>query len=554
MHLGNWIKKILRFGAPTEQFSLGDQSWERPALPDEPPGEKLDRSLAKNRTRLKTLFTIPVNKDIVIRDFKVPSLNLEAFIIYVDGLTDRYSQCFAILQPLMILNVYDLATKDPITVAYDLLVPTHQVQRSAILKDVVEGILDGSTILLIDQAAEALILETKGWEHRGIEKPSHESVVRGPQESFNENFRANTAAVHRYLKDPQLVTEIFRVGKRSNTLTAVMYIKDIANPKLVAEVKYRIQSIATSTDYIAETGSLEELIEDHPRAVIPQMLSTERPDRLAAHLREGYVGIVMANSPDSLVIPATFTIFLHTAEDYYLRWPFGNFLRIIRGLAILLALLLPAVYIGVVNFHQEMIPTDLMLAMTAAREVVPFPAIVEILFMEFSFELIREAGVRVPSIIGPTIGIVGALILGQAAVAASIVSPVLIIIIAITALASFVVPNFNASFTIRILRFILIILAGILGFFGIAFGVFVIILHLANLNSFGVPFLTPLAPYRPSNKDRIARPLGYQQALRPFYLRPLDLIRQTANPRLWDRARAQTGNQNAKEPPNEKDQ
>jgi spore germination protein KA len=550
MRLGKWLQKIVRFGAPKEQFSIGNQSWERPDLPEEPTGEKLDRNLAKNRARLKTIFELPANQDIVIREFTIPCLNLPAFIIYVDGLTDRYSQSFAVLQPLMILNSADLASKDPINTAYDLLVPAHQVLRSAKLKNVIDGILDGSTVLLIDQSAEALILETKGWEHRSVDKPSNEPVVRGPQEAFNETFRASTAAVRRYIKDPKLVTEIFRVGKRSNTLTAVMYIKDIANPKLVEEVKYRIRSVAASSDYIAETGALEEFIEDHPKSIVPQMLSTERPDRLAAHLREGYVGIVMANSPYSLIVPTTFTIFLHAAEDYYLRWPFGNFLRLIRGAAIFIALLLPSFYIAVVNYHQEMIPTDLLLAMTAAREVVPFPAIIEILFMEFAFELIREAGVRVPSIIGPTIGIVGALILGQAAVAASIVSPVLIIIIAITALASFVVPNYNASFTVRILRFIFIILAGMLGFFGIAFGIFVMALHIASLSSFGVPFLTPIAPYRPQNKDRVFRPPGYEQPKRPIYLRPLDLIRQTANPRQWDRVSSQTGNENTKEPSN----
>jgi spore germination protein KA len=543
MQLGNWFKKIFHFGTPSDQFSLGDHSWKRPDTPEQPSGEKLEN-----------IFELPINQDIVIRDFTIPSLKLTAFIIYIDGLTDRYSQCFAVLQPLMILTDEDHRTKEPINTAYELLVPTHQVQRSAQITDIVNGIMDGSTILIIDQSSEALILETKGWEHRGIEKPSHEPAVRGPQEAFNENFRASTAAVRRYLKDPKLVTEIFRVGKRSNTLTAIMYIKDIANPKLVEEVKYRIRTIATSTDYIAETGALEELIEDHPQTIVPQMLSTERPDRLAAHLREGYIGIVMANSPDSLIIPTTYAIFIHAAEDYYLRWPFGNFLRLIRGAAIFMALLLPSFYIAVVNFHQEMIPTDLLLAMTAAREVVPFPAIVEILFMEFSFELIREAGVRVPSIIGPTIGIVGALILGQAAVAASIVSPVLIIIIALTALASFVVPNYNASFTIRILRFIFIILAGMLGFFGIAFGIFIMTLHVANLNSFGVPFLSPIAPYRPHNEDRIIRPHLYEQPNRPVYLRPLDLIRQNTNPRRWDRRIDQPEHSHEKEPSNGKKQ
>jgi spore germination protein KA len=535
MKLTGLFDKLFRLGNRGRQFSLGDQNRERPKFQTEDENsEKLQHSLVGNRKQLESIFELPLNKDVVIRDFKIPSLELEALIIYIDGLTDRNSQNITILGPLMLLSRVGKDERDPAVIVYEKLVPSNQVQRSKKLIDVINGILDGSSVLLIDKTDEALILETKGWEHRGIDKPSNEPVVRGPQEAFNETFRSSTASVRRYIKDPKLVTEIFRVGKRSNTLTAVMYIKDIANPNLVEEVKYRIQSIAQTTDYIGETGALEEFIEDHPKSIIPQMLSTERPDRLAAHLREGYVGIVMANSPYSLVVPTTFTLFLHAAEDYYLRWPFGNFLRIIRSASTFIALLLPAFYIAVINYHQEMIPTDLMLAMTAAREVVPFPAIAEILFMEFSFELIREAGVRVPSIIGPTIGIVGALILGQAAVAASIVSPVLIIIIAITALASFVVPNYNASFTIRLLRFIFIILAGFFGFFGIAFGIFVMALHIANLHSFGVPYLTPIAPFRPKNKDRIIRPRSYDQPNRPVYLRPLDSIRQSNNTRPWD--------------------
>jgi spore germination protein KA len=548
MKLPGLFKKIFRLGNRGQQFSLGDRDWERPdnATQDENT-LSLHKSLIKNRKQLESIFEIPLNKDIIIRDFKIAGMDRDALIIFIDGLTDRNTQNLAILGPLMLLRASELADRDPATVAYEKLIPGNQVELSNKVTDAVNAILDGSSVLLIDKSDQALIIETKGWEHRGINKPTNEPVVRGPQEAFNETFRASTASVRRYIKDPKLVTEIFRVGIRSNTLTAVMYIKDIANPSLVEEVKYRIESISRTTDYIGETGALEEFIEDHPKSILPQMLSTERPDRLAAHLREGYVGIIMANSPYSLVIPTTFTIFLHAAEDYYLRWPFGNFLRLIRAGSIFLALLLPSFYIAVINYHQEMIPTDLLLAMTAAREVVPFPAIVEILFMEFSFELIREAGVRVPNIIGPTIGIVGALILGQAAVAASVVSPVLIIIIAITALASFVVPNYNASFTIRLLRFIFIILAGSLGFFGIAFGIYLMALHTANLTSFGVPFLTPIAPYRPKNKDRVIRPRGYAQPHRPVYLRPLDAIRQAGSTRPWDQPQDQSQRQQSKE-------
>jgi spore germination protein KA len=534
MKLGSLFKKIFRFGPADPQFSLGDRSFRRPDPEPDPAAEQLTDDLDRNRDRLETIFELPDNKDIVLRDFLVPGLDLRALLIYIDGLTDRNTQNFAVLQPLMIFSGDGDHRKNAMETVYQKLLPGHQIQRSQKLNEIVNGILDGSTVLLLENSAEALIIETKGWEHRGVDRPANEPVVRGPQESFVESFRANTASVRRYLKDPKLVTEMFRVGRRSNTLLGVMYIKDIANPKLVEEVKYRIASVAETTDYISETGSLEEFLEDHPKSLIPQILSTERPDRLAAFLREGYVGVVMANSPFSLVIPATFSIFLHAAEDYYLRWPFGNFLRFIRSMAIFIALLLPSMYIAVVNFHQEMIPTDLLLAITATREAVPFPAIVEILFMEFSFELIREAGVRIPSVIGPTIGIVGALILGQAAVSASIVSPILIIIIAITALASFVVPNYNASFTIRILRFLFVILAGFLGFYGIAFGVFLMALHAATITSFGVPFLTPIAPYHPQNKDRVIRPRGFDQRYRPVFTRPLDWIRQEKNTRPWD--------------------
>ncbi|HOP74029.1 MAG TPA: spore germination protein [Bacillota bacterium] len=538
MKRNNIFRKLFQLTSNKPEFSLNADSFNpphnRPADSGDETGECLTTSLAHNRKTLESIFGLPTNKDVVIRDFTITSLNKKALIIYIDGLSDRNAQNFAVLQPLMLLSQGHLETDEPIDIAYERLVPGQQVEKTKKLEDVINGILEGSSVLLIDDSADAMIIETKGWEHRGIDRPTNEPVVRGPQEGFNETFRANTASVRRYIKDPKLITEIMRVGTRSRTLLALMYIKDIANPKLVKEVKRRIKSVSETTDYIAETGELEEFIEDHPRSLMPQMLSTERPDRVAAHLREGYVAVIMANSPYALVLPTNFSIFLHAAEDYYLRWPFGNFLRFIRTISIFIALLLPSFYIAVVNYHQEMIPTDLMLAMTAAREAVPFPALVEILFMEFSFELIREAGVRVPSIIGPTIGIVGALILGQAAVSASIVSPILIIIIAITALASFVVPNYNATFTIRILRFLFIILAGFLGFFGVSFGVFLMTLHIANLNSFGVPFLTPIAPYHPQNKDRVVRPRAYDQPKRPVFLRPLDWIRQRDISRPWD--------------------
>jgi len=536
------MKHIFSLGERDTRFSLGERSKQYPKSKEKENTEKLQKNLAKNKSNLEEIFGLPDNKDIVIREFKITALNKNALIIYIDGLTDRNTQNFAILQPLMLLASekieHSLELADFIS---QKLIPDQQITKTEIVDDVVSAILDGSTVLLFDNSTQALITETKGWEHRGIEKPASEYVVRGPQESFNESFRANTASVRRYLKDPKLITEIFSIGRRSRTTLGLMYLKDVANPQLLEEVRYRLNSISDATDFISETGTLEEYLEDHPLSIIPQLLSTERPDRLAAQIREGFVGIVMANSPFSLIIPATYTMFIHASEDYYLRWPFGNFLRFIRAASLFTALFLPAIYISLVNFHQEMIPTHLLLAMTSARENVPFPAVVEIILMEFAFELIREAGIRVPSVIGPTIGIVGALVLGQAAVAASIVSPILIIVIAITALSSFVIPNYNASFSVRILRFFFLFLAAFLGFFGLALGIFLLSLHLVNLSSFGVPFLTPLAPSRSKAQDQIIRPFAFNQRFRPTFLKPLDLIRQQANSRPWKNKKSPQG-------------
>jgi len=486
--------------------------------------------------RLRAFFVSPTNVDLVIREFELARPKRPAFLAYLEGMTDRNAVSFSILQPLMYLAGIcsdpsdSMSNLDPLM---QTLLPGTQVKRVRSFSEGVQEILGGSTLLFVDGAAVALSIETKGWEHRAMDTPRTESVVRGPQEGFIETLRANTAAIRRHLRSPGLVTEIMRVGTRSRTDVAVMYLYDVANPKLVTEVKRRVQSIGDKIDYVSDSGALEQLLEDHPHALVPQALATERPDRCAAFLAEGHVVLLVGPSPYALIVPATFTMFIHTAEDYYLRWPYATFVRLVRFFAAFVALLLPALYIAVVNYHQEMIPTELLLAIAASREKVPFPAIVEVLIMEASFELIREAGVRIPSVIGPTLGIVGALILGQAAVAASIVSPILIIVVAVTALSSFAIPNYSAAFSLRVLRFVFIMLAAVLGFFGVAFGVMALSIHLVSLKSFGVPFMSPISPYRADNRDRVDRPAIFAQRYRPWYLRPLDVIRQARSLRDW---------------------
>lgn len=508
-----------RYESETEAHS----TQEDPVFPD------LDRSLH----RVQELFHLPENKDIVIREFRIGTESRwRAFVVFIDGLTDRNTTNLAVLQPLMLLS--SLPEVEParrIETVLDVLLPGNQVQPAKTWPDVVSGILAGSTALFVDGSDTALLVETKGWEHRTVGLPQVETVVRGPKEAFTELFRANTALVRSFLRSEHLVTEMFKVGRLGQTDVAVMYIKGIANPRLVDEVKRRIESI--EVDYLPDSGLFEQFIEDSPKHILPQVFSTERPDRIAHLLTEGHVAIFVGNSPFALAVPVVFWTLMHTPEDAYLRYPFGSFLRIIRWIALLVALLLPGFYVALTNYHPEMIPTDLMLAIAGSREMVPFPVIMEVLMMEFAIELIREAGIRIPSVIGPTIGIVGALIIGQAAVQAGIVSPLLVIVIATTSLASFAIPNYNLGMGVRILRFIFLLAAAVFGFYGMALMFWIVLARLSVQKSFGVPLLAPVSPSMGASRDVILRGPAYVMNERPTYLQPFKRWRQNPETRPW---------------------
>ncbi len=494
----------------------------------------LAQSLQANLDALKQVFHYGLNSDVIIREFDIPTAPpTRAAIVFMEGLSSKDIIDLAVLQPLMLISNLDrdLRTSDVLKLVERRLLPGNQVTHKRNLRGIVEGVIAGTTCLLVEGCDTALEVETKSWEHRGVSQPTAETVVHGPQEAFNETLKNNVALVRRRMRTPDLVSEILKVGTLSRVDCAILHVEGITNPRLVAEVKRRVSGIRA--DQVQDTGALEQFIEDRPLVLVPQVLSTERPDRMAAFLAEGHVGILLDGSPFGLVVPATFWSMVHSAEDYFLRWPFGTFLRVVRLLALVVALLLPAVYIAMTNFHPEMIPTDLLLAIAATRERVPFPTVVEVLLMEVSFELIREAGIRVPGVIGPTLGIVGALILGQAAVAASVVSPILVIIVAITALGSFAIPNFNMAFAARLTRFVYIFLAAAFGFYGIAVGVFLQIMIYVNTRSFGVPFMSPVAPFAQSSGDLILRYPSWSMELRPPFVQPQRRVRQPEVGRTW---------------------
>ncbi|MEW6423947.1 MAG: spore germination protein [Bacillota bacterium] len=494
---------------------------------------KVSANLKKNLQCLKKTLHVPTNKDVIFREFTIGTdPPVAAAVIYIDGMTDRVLQNLSILEPLMLLAGLNVDKSETLleTVIKHLL-PGNQVDATAELRDVVDGILMGSTAVLVDYCPQAIMVETKGWEHRQVGRPANEMVIRGPQEGFTETLRINTALIRKSLHSPNLITEFFKIGRINRLDCAVMYIAGLTSPKLLAEVKRRIHSI--KTDYIGDSGMLEQFIEDNHFILVPQTLSTERPDRVIAGLIEGQVAVMVDGNPYALLVPATFFNVFQNPEDAYVRWPFGSFLRYIRLLGLFLAAFLPGIYIAVVTHHHEMIPTDLLLAISANRENVPFPSIVEVLIMEISFELIREAGIRIPGPIGPTLGIVGALILGQAAVAANIVSPILIIIVAVTAIGGFTVSNYSLALTARFIRFFNILLGAFMGIYGLILGVFIHLHFLAAAKSFGVPYLAPVTPQVGSAPDVLYRGPVWQQEKRPEYLQPKQARRQPDISRSW---------------------
>lgn len=495
----------------------------------------ISTSLEENRKIIEVIYSLPANKDVVMRHITLGTEPpLKATLVFMEGLTDGNMVTLGILQPLMLLagGRRQAGGEGLIKQISEELLPGNQVKQISNFSDVQSGVNSGDTVIFFDGAAEALLIETKGWEHRGVGRPMTEQSIRGSQAAFSENLRVNTGLVRSMLRATDLVTELIPVGSRTRINCAVMYLESVANPKLVAEVKRRISKI--DSDYLNDSGHLEQFIEDRFILPLPQSLSTERPDRVAAHLAEGRVAVIVEGSPFALVMPALFFTFFHSGEDFSLQPAAANMLRLLRMFGTLLSTVLPGLYIALTYFHQEALPTELAMAIAAAREEVPFPAWFEILMMEISFELIREAGIRIPGILGTTIGIVGAIILGQAAVAARIVSPIIVILVAITGLASSIIPEFRMAFFARLSRFGLLLASVTMGLVGLASGLLFMTVALCSMKSFGVPYMAPVGPKTIAGLDVVIRGAVWRRERRPDPLSPLDPYRQADRSRQWE--------------------
>jgi spore germination protein KA len=371
--------------------------------------------------------------------------------------------------------------------------PIGMVKEVATVESILEHLFNGFTVILIDGCTKGIAANTPGGEQRSVEEPSSQTVIRGPKEGFTENLRTNLSLIRRRIKSPKLVSKVLQIGRVSQTDVAMVYLEGIAQDGVVKEVEKRLSNI--DTDSILEGGYIEEFIQDSTFSPFPTLLNTERPDATIAGILEGKVVIIVDGTPFVLIAPVTFARYFQSSEDYYQRSDISSFLRIIRFFSFFLSMLLPALYISITTFHQEMLPTPLLISLAAQREGVPFPAFIEAILMELTFEVLREAGVRMPRAIGPAISIVGALVLGQAAVQAGLVSAAMVIVVSFTAISNFVIPYISLSISARLIRFAMMILGGTFGLFGVMSGLVVLLVHLTGLRSFGVPYLTPLSPF-----------------------------------------------------------
>ncbi|MFF0829054.1 spore germination protein [Brevibacillus sp. NPDC003359] len=480
---------------------------------------EVSERLSDNIAELNALFTL--TPDLVIRTFASQQIDSMVTLVYLNGLVDKNSINNNVLRPLLShpegekTSVFDLLSVGKVSVAYDF-------------RKVETEILLGSSLLFIEGRKEVLVIETNGWPQRAIEDPQLEAALKGGHQGFVETDTQNIALIRRYIPNRELKIKEMWLGERGLTKLSIIYLADVANPEVLQELEDRLKTI--KVDSILNASELEEYIEDNPYSLFPQFLTSERPDTVASHILQGKITVVVDRSPSVLIGPATFVSFFQNVDDYGTRWPVATFIRLLRYLAFLIATFLPAIYIALISFNYEVIPLDLILSVGESRQKVPFPPLLEALVMELTLEMLRESGIRLPAPIGQTVGIVGGIVIGQAVVQAGIVSNIMVIVVAFTAISSFIIPNYDMASAVRLIRFFMMILAAMFGVVGIVVGLMVLIGHLISLESLGVPYGSPLAPVRFADwKDLFIRLPLWKMKDRPLSTEAIQKQRQGDN-------------------------
>lgn len=474
--------------------------------------------LEENIRVLKELFGNSgdiVQKSFVLERSEQPG---KIHVIYIDGLTDNEMVENTILKPLL----YEWRGRQEIDFRKSILyleAQTVDIQEEKSFDKAVLAVLKGDTAIFLDGCSSVFIVSTKKLPLRGIGDNTKEPAVRGPQDSFNEGLRTSTALLRRRIRDPKLRVEQGTLGERSRTDYALIYLDDVVMEGLVPELRKRFDRY--EIDAVFDSGMVEHYLEENWSSPFPIFQSTTRPDKAASAIAEGRVVIVVDNSPEVIIAPANINMLFQSSDDYYNRWAVATFARIIRYLAAFLSIAAPGFYVAVTMYHTEILPDKLLYAIAAARSAVTCPVIAEILLMEFFFELLREAGLRLPGQLGSTIGVVGGLIVGQAAVDAGLVSTIVVIVVALGAICSFAIPNEEFSSCFRLLKFFIILTSALLGLYGFIIGLIIIAVHLSKLVSFGVPYLMPVVGGEINNsqgrQDFIYRVPFKKMVQRPFW-------------------------------------
>ena len=482
---------------------------------------KIEKDINKNEQELKNIFKDA--NDIIFRKIDAgENKKIKMLLVYVDGMTTKEAISeYAVDKLMQNLDLQKLEKND--SELQNAIVNTNiaitEVQVIQTIQVCIDKILSGETVLLIDGCSKAIMLSSRGWPMRGIQEPSAETLIRGARDGFNETMKVNITLIRRRIRDPKLKVKYMQVGSRSKTDISIIYIEDIVNKTVLETVEKRIKNI--DIDAVLESSYIEEMIEDDIYSPFPQIENTERPDAAASALLEGRVVITVDNTPSVLIAPAIFVSFMQSSEDYYERWMPSCVTRMIRYLALPIVMLLPALYVAVTQYHPNLLPTQLALYVAASRANVPFPPYFEALLMELVMELVREASLRITSPVGSTIGLVGGLVIGQSSVEAGLITPMAVIIVALTAISSFAIPSYNFSTSLRMIRFGFIVLASIFGLFGISIGLCLLIIHLCTLKSCGVPYMTPFSSFvenRKDLRDTVIRPRIKNMVHKPRYL------------------------------------
>jgi spore germination protein KA len=406
-----------------------------------------------------------------------------------------------------------------------------EIKQTSSILEAGKHLLDGFCLILLGNNAQAHLASVGGIEGRAIQEPNNERSIKSAHDGFVEDFSSNLQLLRKRIKSPQLRVKYFTIGSLSNTKVGMVYLDKLANKELIDEVERRLSTIEVDQLYL--TGDIEELIEDHPFSPFPQILATERPDRVVSYLTEGKITIIVDGNPRVIVVPITFFAFYQAPDDYNSRWLIGSFFRIIRLCSFIIAISLPAIYVAIVSFHSEILPIGILYSIRTSLEYVPFPPFVEALAMQIILELLKEASIRLPSPIAQTIGIVGGLVIGTAIVDAHIVSNMMIVVIGFTAIASFVAPINEMGTSARLLGFPTMVAATLLGFFGIVFVLMLLFMHLSKLDSFGTPYFAPLAPFKKKElKDSFIRLPFWKLTTRPTDAKPV-YAKQQGRTRGW---------------------